>query len=195
MFQLKQKLLRQIAEIHYLPTAWIRTFTVMTSRTILLVGATVGFLAVGGSYATPSSGVTASGRVVSSNANIFVNAPGNGMLMLMFGSKGNASGPINILNVHNTFAPGGYSGWHTHSGPGIVIVEQGTLTIEETEGCFVDYPKGAVLFEGGPGHIHNALNRTDTPVILDSYFFLPVFDPPGANSRIDEPVQTGQCNS
>jgi quercetin dioxygenase-like cupin family protein len=102
--------------------------------------------------------------------------------------------PINILNVHQTFAPGGFSGWHTHGGPGIVIVEQGTITIEETEGCFVDYPQGSVLFEGGPGHIHNASNRTDTPVILDAYFFLPAFNPPGGNSRVDEPVQTGNCN-
>lgn len=112
------------------------------------------------------------------------------LLLLDFGSD---QAPINILNVHQTFAPGGYSGWHTHAGPGIVIVEQGTITIEETAGCYVDYPQGSVLFEGGPGHIHNASNRTGTPVILDAYFFLPEFDPPGANSRIDEPVQYGDC--
>jgi hypothetical protein len=174
MFYIEQKLLRHIAAA--------------------VAIATFAMLAVNTAYATPGSGVTASGRVVSSNANIFVNAPGNGMLMLMFGNRGTAGGPINILNVHNTFAAGGYSGWHTHAGPGIVIVEQGTLTIEETEGCFVDYPVGSVLFEGGPGHIHNASNRTGTPVILDSYFFLPAFDPPGANSRIDEPIQIGPCN-
>ncbi len=73
-------------------------------------------------------------------------------------------------------------------------MEQGTISIEETEGCFVDYPQGSVLFEGGPGHIHNATNRTASPVIVDAYFFLPAFDPPGANSRVDEPVQTGPCN-
>jgi hypothetical protein len=74
-----------------------------------------------------------------------------------------------------------------------VIVEQGTITVEETAGCFVDYPQGSVLFEGGPGHIHNALNRTSTAVIVDAYFFLPAFVPPGANSRVDEPIQTGPC--
>jgi hypothetical protein len=129
--------------------------------------------------------------VVSGNANIKAHAIAGELLLLDFG---NDKAPINILNVHQTFAPGGYSGWHTHAGPGIVIVEQGTLTIEEKAGCFVDYPQGSVLFEGGPGHIHNALNRTGTPVILDAYFFLPVFDPPGANSRIDEPVQYGECD-
>ncbi len=138
--------------------------------------------------------MTPSYKVVSSNANIFVRPFGHGHgvegLFLRFGMS---KAPINVLNVHQNFAPGAYSGWHTHSGPGIVIVEKGTISIEETEGCFVDYPQGSVLFEGGPGHIHNATNRTASLVIVDAYFFLPAFDPPGANSRVDEPVQTGPC--
>jgi quercetin dioxygenase-like cupin family protein len=105
-----------------------------------------------------------------------------------------SSSPGDVVVQHFVLAPGGYSGWHTHAGPGIVIVEQGTITIEETEGCFVDYPQGSVLFHRGPGHIQNLSNRTTTPVILDTYFFLPAFDPPGANLRVDEPVQTGPCN-
>jgi quercetin dioxygenase-like cupin family protein len=162
----------------------------MSTRKIALALGLIALLLAGGNaFATTGSGVTASNKVVSTNANIFVRAIGN-ELKLRFGSP---KTPINILNVHQTFAPGGFSGWHTHSGPGIVIVEQGTITIEETEGCFVDYPQGSVLFEGGPGHIHNASNRTGSPVILDAYFFLPAFVPPGGNSRIDEPVQTGPC--
>jgi len=141
--------------------------------------------------ATPGSGVTPSYKVVSSNANIGVNSMAGKLLLLEFGDD---RAPINVLNVHQTFAPGGYSGWHTHAGPGIVIVEQGTITIEEFAGCYVDYPQGSVLFEGGPDHIHNASNRTSTHVILDAYFFLPAFNPPGGNSRIDEPVQYGRCN-
>ena len=164
----------------------------MTPRKVILaLACSLVLLAGGTSLATPGSGVTPTYKVVSSNADIFVEAIGN-RLKLRFGSN---KAPINILNVHQVFAPGAFSGWHTHAGPGIVIVEQGTITTEETEGCFVDYPQGSVLFEGGPGHIHNALNRTDTPVILDAYFFLPAFVPPGANSRVDEPVQTGPCGA
>lgn len=144
----------------------------------------------GNALGTPGSGVTPSYKVVSANADINVQSMAGKLLLLEFGSD---KAPINILNVHQTFAPGGFSGWHTHAGPGIVIVEQGTITIEETAGCYVDYPQGSVLFEGGLGLIHNASNRTGTPVILDAYFFLPAFDPPGANSRIDEPVQYGDC--
>ena len=142
------------------------------------------------SWGTPGSGVSPSYKVVSSNANIAARAIAGKLLLLEFDTSRH---PINILNVHQTFVPGGYSGWHTHAGPGIVIVEQGTITIEEKAGCFVDYPEGSVLFEGGPSHIHNASNRTSSPVILDAYFFLPAFDPPGGNSRIDEPVQYGDC--
>ena len=148
----------------------------------------------GRSFGTPGSGVSPSYKVVSSNANISANAFGKnheGLLLLFDKEKA----PIDILNVHQIFAPGGFSGWHTHAGPGLVVVEQGTITIEEPQGCFVDYPEGSVLFEGGPGHIHNASNLTLTPVILDAYFFLPAFDPPGGNSRIDEPVQIGPCDS
>jgi len=141
-------------------------------------------------WATPGSGVTPSYKVVSGRVDINAQSMAGKLLLLEFGSD---RGPINILNVHQTFAPGGYSGWHTHAGPGIVIVEQGTITIEETLGCYVDYPQGSVLFEGGPDHIHNASNRTLIPVILDAYFFLPAFDPPGGNSRIDKPVQYGSC--
>jgi quercetin dioxygenase-like cupin family protein len=141
-------------------------------------------------FATPSSGVTPSNKVVSGYVNINAQSMAGKLLLLEFGSD---RAPINILNVHQTFAPGAYSGWHTHAGPGIVVVEQGTITIEETAGCYVDFPQGSVLFEGGPGHIHNASNRTSTPVILDAYFFLPAFNPPGGNSRIDEPVQYGVC--
>jgi len=162
-----------------------------TRRIVLALGLITLLLGSGNLFATPSSGVTPSAKVVSANANIFVWTLGN-ELKLRFDSPQTL---INILNVHQTFDPGGFSGWHTHAGPGIVIVEQGTITIEETEGCFVDYPQGSVLFEGGPGHIHNASNRTGSPVILDAYFFLPAFDPPGGNSRIDEPVQTGPCQA
>src|SRR5690349_20765100 len=117
--------------------------------------------------ATPGSGVVPSYKVVSAAVNIDVRSLADKILLVEFGKD---KDPINILNVHQTFAPGGFSGWHTHSGPGIVIVELGTITIEEKAGCYVDYPQGSVLFEGGPGHIHHASNRTSSPVILDAYF-------------------------
>jgi quercetin dioxygenase-like cupin family protein len=127
---------------------------------------------------------------VSAAVNIHAQTMANKLLLLEVGSD---RAPVNILNVHQAFAPGGYSGWHSHPGPGFVIVEQGTITIETTVGCFVDYPQGSVLF-AVPGNILNASNRTSAPAVLDGYFFLPSFDPPGANFRVDEPAQYGSCN-
>ena len=144
----------------------------------------------GNALGTPGSGVTPSNRVVSSNANINVQSMAGKLLLLEFGSD---KAPINIFNVHQTFAPGGYSGWHTHSGPGDRHRGAGNDNDRGDGGMLRGLRQGSVLFEGGPGHIHNASNRTGTPVILDAYFFLPEFDPPGANSRIDEPVQYGDC--
>ncbi len=140
--------------------------------------------------ATPGSGVTLSNKVVSAAVAIQARTMAHKLLLLDVGSDRE---PVNIENVHQTFAPGGYSGWHSHPGPGFVIVEQGTITIETTVGCFVDYPQGSVLF-AVPGNILNASNRTSAPVVLDGYFFLPSFDPPGANFRVDEPAQYGPCS-
>lgn len=39
--------------------------------------------------------------------------------------------PIDVATQVVTFAPGGYSGWHTHPGPVFFTVTQGTLTVYE----------------------------------------------------------------
>jgi quercetin dioxygenase-like cupin family protein len=171
-----------------------KRMTRISRRPFAITVAFFALVASGPASATPGSGVTPSFKVVSSDVAMsshVVGGPAGGVLLLF----GRDRGLTNILNVHQTFAPGGFSGWHTHAGPGFVIVEQGTITIENAVGCFVEYPQGSVLFEGGPGHIHNASNRTTSPVTLDAYFFLPAFDPPGGNSRIDEPPQYGECGS
>ncbi len=139
--------------------------------------------------ATPGQGVTASNVVISAPTDMAVRIKGS-ELVLDYGAKG---ARVNMLKVTQTFAPGAYSGWHTHAGPGYVIVTEGTLTIEEAKDCFIDYPKGSVLFEGGQDRIHNALNRTQTDVVLTAVFFLPAALPPGSNSRVDAPVQVAGC--
>jgi quercetin dioxygenase-like cupin family protein len=141
--------------------------------------------------ATPGSGVTKSDTSISGNLNInLVKSDANNLLLLQFP---NDNAPINIVNQDVTIAPGGYTGWHSHGGPGIVVVVQGTLSEEKTLGCFEDYPQGSWLFEAGPSEIHNVVNRTGSPVIFHATIFLPAFVPPGGNARIDQPVQYGPC--
>src|SRR5882762_7380976 len=78
---------------------------VMTIRKLAFALAFGSVLFVGGSsLATQGSGVTPTYKVVSSNADIFVQAIGN-RLKLRFGSK---KAPINVLNVHQVFAPGAF---------------------------------------------------------------------------------------
>jgi quercetin dioxygenase-like cupin family protein len=99
---------------------------------------------------------------------------------------------VNVSTATQTFAPGGFSGWHSHPGPGWVIVESGTATMEETQGCFVDYPAGSVLFEAGPSDIHNLSNRSTTEnMVIRTWFFLPV----GIPGRIDQQPVVGACDS
>jgi len=37
-----------------------------------------------------------------------------------------AKDPSDVYIASNTVAPGGYSGWHTHPGPSVVLVKSGT---------------------------------------------------------------------
>src|SRR6266513_3169149 len=37
-------------------------------------------------------------------------------------------GDVDVYTLRNTFAPGGYIGWHTHPGPSLVTVVAGTAT-------------------------------------------------------------------
>ncbi len=179
----------------------------MRIRALKLLMLIAGASWAGYAQATPECGRTPLPKVVSNAVNIGIEVRGD-ILKLELDDPN----PINMLNGGATLAPigatdqsgnflctdadgnsvGGYTGWHAHSGPGFVIVREGMLTIENTQGCYCDYPQGSVIYDG-PAIIHNALNRTYSPVTWVTWFFLPAATPPGSNNRIDEPVQTGPC--
>ena len=59
-------------------------------------------------------------------------------------------GITDLYVVDNVIAPGGTTGWHTHSGPSLIIVKSGTVTNyrAETRGCAgVDYPAGTAFVD------------------------------------------------
>jgi quercetin dioxygenase-like cupin family protein len=61
-----------------------------------------------------------------------------------------AKEPLDVAVVNATLAAGGFTGWHAHPGPSIVIVETGTLTMDEAVG-------GACVsqsFEAGKAFVH-----------------------------------------
>jgi len=90
-----------------------------------------------------------------------------------------------------TVVPGGSSGWHSHPGGAIVVVQQGEITIYESVGNHCDittYTQGQSFIER-PGVVVDAVNTGATNFILFVTFpGVPV----GGSSRIDQP-NPGTC--
>jgi quercetin dioxygenase-like cupin family protein len=143
--------------------------------TVGLVGLFVAVNAVPGA-ATPSAGFTSQllgrGTYVS-----------HGSLPLGQG--------LDIVVSKITVVPGGSSGWHSHPGGAIVIVQQGELTIYASVGNHCDitkYTHGQSFVER-PGDVVDAVNTGSTNFILFVTFpGVPV----GGSSRIDQP-NPGTC--
>jgi len=98
---------------------------------------------------------------------------------------------LDIVVAKITVAPGGFSGWHSHPGGAIVVVQQGEVTLYTSVGNHCDvatYTKGQAFVER-PGELNNAVNRGSTDYIIFATFpGVPV----GGASRIDQP-NPGTC--
>lgn len=84
-----------------------------------------------------------------------------------------------------TIAPGGSTGWHFHDGTLYAVVEQGTLTHDESN-CAVDgvFHAGDSLVEpSGATHVHIGRNLGTTPLVLDVLYV----DPAGSPLSEDAP--------
>jgi quercetin dioxygenase-like cupin family protein len=92
-----------------------------------------------------------------------------------------------------TIGPGGTTGWHSHPGPVVVVVKQGTLTYVRAAGgeCVATpYSAGTAFVDPGQGHAHTAFNLGSTNLVLiATYFDVPV----GGSPRIDVPVVPSAC--
>jgi quercetin dioxygenase-like cupin family protein len=105
--------------------------------------------------------------------------------------KLHAKGPSVVLQVKMTLDPLGEVGWHTHAGPVILVVTQGTLTQYHSNGCVSTHPPGSVIVEE-EGDVHRIVNHSAS-VVAEGYatFILP----PGAQPLVPvaEP-RTTVCN-
>jgi quercetin dioxygenase-like cupin family protein len=108
------------------------------------------------------------------------------------GSIGTSHG-TDVVVAQNTFAPGGSSGWHSHPGVAVAVVQSGQITLyKEPIGggeCRTHtYSAGQTFFER-PGNMQNGVNNGSTDAVL----FVTFFKVPHAGSaRIDQP-DPGDC--
>ena len=94
-------------------------------------------------------------------------------------------GDSDLYITQNTIQPGGQSGWHTHPGPSLVTVTEGTITVYYP-GCMVEtYSVGQTFADLGCGDIHNVVNETGAEAKTIAVQIVPH----GAPRRIDEPDQ------
>jgi hypothetical protein len=106
------------------------------------------------------------------------------------GGFGNGLDVSNVAIVKNIVEPGGYFGWHQHSGPSWIVVTQGTLTFYDgDDSTCTGHPvsAGSAYFDSGD-HTHNA--RNEGTVQVENYVVRTL--PAGGAPRIDMP-DPGVC--
>ena len=98
-------------------------------------------------------------------------------------------GPTEVVKVEEpsrtvvarfTVQPGAQFPWHSHAGPVIVNVVQGTLVYVEADDCGQrEYPAGTAFVDTGHGHVHSAFNPTggDETVLVATFLEAPEAGP------------------
>jgi quercetin dioxygenase-like cupin family protein len=79
--------------------------------------------------------------------------------------------PSRTVTARFTIQPGARFPWHSHAGPVIVNVAQGTLVFVETDCAERAYPTGAAFVDPGHGHVHSAFNPTGGETVIVATFF------------------------
>jgi len=69
-------------------------------------------------------------------------------------------GDSDLYITQITFQPGGQTGWHTHPGPSLVTVTEGTVRVYKDDCTFATYSAGESFTDIACGDVHNVLNET-----------------------------------
>ena len=156
----------------------------MTKRKAIVVAA-IGFAATAifgvTALATPGAGFVPSTPVRGTIAgDVHLNAD-----RIKFQTKGDTDVVVQTI----TYAPGGFSGWHTHPGFVLGTIESGAVTIQV--GCSTNtYSVGQSFYETGTDPIM-ARNLGATPAVVRASFIVPQ----GVATRRDVPAsQIPNCS-
>lgn len=136
------------------------------SRALLCTAGAAAAAAVLGALGSPAgatSGSGASGTIV---------AQGTTDAQLHVQSVGSSK----VVFQKVTLQPGGFTGWHTHPGPLLVVVESGTLTHYDAR-CGVETYTAGQAFEETPREVHQGANLGSEPVVLDVTYVVPAEGP------------------
>jgi quercetin dioxygenase-like cupin family protein len=89
--------------------------------------------------------------------------------------------------------PGGTLGWHSHPGPTVVTVRQGTLSFYHAEDCTTEIEYTAnQSFSNLPDEIHLARNEGSVDLVIYASYFVPLRTPV-VGLRIDQPSPGAEC--
>lgn len=145
----------------------------------------------GAAMATPSAGIL--------SGTIFARASFQDPVDLKIKVGDGTKEVLHVRNAQDTvvqqivIAPGGTTGWHSHSGPVVVLIASGTMSFYSSEDTSCTprlYSAGSAFVDSGQGHVHTARNEgTENLVLWATYFDVP----PGQPVRIDAP-NPGVCS-
>ena len=145
----------------------------MRPKHVVVAGVLLGGLMTGVALATSGSGVTStllSAGTFTRNAH----------------ATQSANADAQIVDV--VFAPGGYSGWHSHPGAEVATVKSGAVTLKRVRGgeCSIDtYTAGQAFVAYYPQDTFIVTNSSAT---ASAEMVVVLFDiPTGGPNRIDRP--------
>ena len=148
----------------------IRWVVAVVGAAVLTV--TIGLATV--AFASPGSGPI-TGAVIATGS-----MPSGGMGL-------NVHPGTNTVVASYTFGPHSSTGWHSHPGKTLVVVQSGTFTVYHDDCHAMTYGPGSSFVEL-PSSIHVGRNETDSDVQLGVvYFDVPI----GGSPRIDQPQPDG----
>lgn len=136
--------------------------------------------------ATPGSGFVPSPFPIGALDESMAMADKTGKWDMMIKTKGTTTVGVDQL----TAQPGGYSGWHTHTGLTLVTVTSGTINWVDGETCAVKTYHAGDSFIEPANRAHNVKN----PYGNTATFVAVQMRPEGTGPRIDVAVAPPNCN-
>lgn len=149
----------------------------MKIRTVIVAVTVVALVTGGVALATPGSGITSAPIAVATFPQHLTVAQRDGAQLHL---------------VQQTLAPGGHTGWHSHPGGEVVLVQEGSLEVRSVLGarCWISTYAAGQGFLMQPQETFIIQESTGT---ADARFVAALFGvSPGSSPRIDK-ADPGDC--